>query len=148
MKSILKIIKGKPSVALQAMVTGLLKQSKRKDFKIDMSTFGTVRDNICFGCAATCTLQQITKINLTQRTMYYHAKYQKFDVDVDEMSDFEDAIDDACCGHMADLFRFCGKFDRYEYRKDTHNFQLSTFDWNEGIPKVRAYIKELKKRGL
>ena len=49
--------------ALQAMVDGLKRQSKRKGFMVDMVTFGNVSPETCYGCAATCTLQEMYGVN-------------------------------------------------------------------------------------
>ena len=49
----------KPSRAPQAMCDGLDTALLRDDFKVNMSTFGDPgTPDICFGCAATCTVLQ------------------------------------------------------------------------------------------
>lgn len=143
--SILKAIKSKPSVALQHMVDGLLKQSRRKDFIIDMGTFGSTDSKICYGCAATCTIQSIAKVTLFPLDIYYAGdRARKAKADMDELRKFEEAIDCARRGWMFTLFRFCeveyvGTFDG--------KFDLRTDDWRQQLPEVRETISKLKKAG-
>lgn len=147
MKSILKAIKGKPSIALQHMVDGLSKQSKRKDFKIDMSTFGTSEGKICYGCAATCAIQNITKINLTsQHIGLTHIRASKTETDYYELDTFENAINNARKGVLVDLFIFC-KLSTHDVHRFSNHFDLWNDNWKEELPKVRKLIKELKKAG-
>ena len=61
----IKDIISKPSQAIRAMVEGLKAQSLRKDFVIEMGTFGSLQDQLCAGCAATCAIQQIAGKNFT-----------------------------------------------------------------------------------
>ncbi len=51
----------RPSNAVWAMVLGIDGALARDDFTIDMGTFGESYDGMCYGCAATCALQQITE---------------------------------------------------------------------------------------
>lgn len=48
---------GVPSAVVTAMCDGLEAMDKAQGFEIDMSTFGSYGGGICFGCAATCTIQ-------------------------------------------------------------------------------------------
>lgn len=150
--SIIDKIKGKPSNALRYMVQGLLEQSKRKRFVIEMSTFGRQGyvDNttICMGCAATCTIQKIANKNIPLKKIdATHARAASLRLDVIEVIDFESAIDGARCGNLFELFRFCkrGKVHRTQY---DNKFYLDNEDWKNDIPKVRKLIKKLKSKGL
>lgn len=49
-----RVLSMKPSEIIMAMVKGL----RKRHAKIDMSSYGTVEDGICYGCAATnCILE-------------------------------------------------------------------------------------------
>lgn len=55
----IKSIVSKPSEAVQAMIDGL---KNRRGLRINMGTYGQSEDEkskICYGCAATCTVQQV-----------------------------------------------------------------------------------------
>lgn len=134
----------KPSEALEAMVKGLLKADKRKTFKIDMRTFGQSIDGICFGCAATCTLQEASKHNfkpdeiLCEKERSEAIKANRLD-----LHNFECYMDDARRGHFYYLFAF---FDiPYSFEFD-HRFYLNN-NWKNKLPEVRKVIKEMKKIG-
>lgn len=61
----IKALAPKPSQAIKAMIRGLKKADKRKDFEVDMETFGQLVNKpdgmVCVGCAATCALQEMAK---------------------------------------------------------------------------------------
>ena len=143
--SILKAIKGKPSVALTHMVNGLLKQSRRKKFQIYMGTFGKHFRGICFGCAATCTIQNITKVNFTPDNGIYD-RAMKMKTDSLELDKFEMAIDDARSGELRTLFSFCN-ISEENAKIFNDKFSLNTLDWKEQLPAVKKVISELKKEG-
>lgn len=146
--SILKAIKGKPSVALTHMVKGLLKQSRRKKFKIYMGTFGKQSRELCFGCAATCTIQNISKINFIPDSSIcsIDGRSAKMKMDYRELDVFEIAIDSARSGDLVPLFRFCS-LSEINARKFNNEIDLYTYNWKENLPAVRKVISELKKAG-
>lgn len=150
-KKIKKIIKT-PSEALQAMVDGLLKQNKRKTFQVDMGSFGNSfydgNKNICCGCAATCTIQEVANKNLTAASIVCCEERADFlGFDKYDLEYFEGVIEDARCGMMNslfDYFRLIKKANKDNI--DTFpNFHLTSETWKKEIPKVRKYIKYLKE---
>lgn len=44
------------------MVYSLIKQEERDRFVIDMDTYGAANGSFCFGCAATCALQEMSGV--------------------------------------------------------------------------------------
>lgn len=70
MQTILEKLRHKPSIAVRAAITGLRRAVKRNDFMIDMSIWGDfVYDpykgqDVCCGCLATCTLQELYGVEL------------------------------------------------------------------------------------
>ena len=135
MESIRELIQSKPSIALQAMVDGLREQSKRKNFKVDMRTFGEGKylNNpvMCYGCAATCTLQKIAGKNLTVDNINVNldrAQFLKFELT--ELRRFEFAICDASIGLLYGLFYFC-RIDTAALNKISYDgFRLSNNNCN------------------
>jgi hypothetical protein len=150
MKYITELIESKPSKALQAMIDGLRNQSKRNDFRIVMTTFGESNDksNLCFGCAATCAVQELAKTNFTQSTIgSVFLRANKLQFDIDEFTCFEFSMDKARIGDVYDLFTFCNKQEQF----DTNyydRFFLTSYTWEEQVPKVEKLIKELEEKGL
>lgn len=152
MKTLKELCDGKPSNAIKAMIEGLRTQSKRPDFKIRMSTFGSQHPNekVCYGCAATCTLQQLTGINFvadTGRSMiedtYTRAEVLK--VRHKDLDKFEDAIDEFRLCELDPIFAYFG-VEKPLIR--VHGWSLQTDDWQEQIPEIEKYVKKLIKLGL
>jgi hypothetical protein len=99
---LIKDIITKPSEALQAMVDGLLEQSKRGDFKIDMDTYGTYdENNICCGCAATCTVQKLLNKNLDKENIDYESHSEFFGIE--DIIEFESVMNEARMGYFSIL---------------------------------------------
>lgn len=141
----------KPSVALQMMMDGLIEQSKREDFEIDMHDFGrSDGTKMCYGCAATCAIQKIAGKNLTVGNIAYstdRAKYLGFRHN--ELRIFEDAIDQARKGDLYTLFEF---FYSSDYLDDINIYQDRIYlrnaeDWEDKIPEIKRLIADLQKSG-
>lgn len=155
----IKDLISKPSEALEVMVQGLLNQDKREDFKVNMGTFWD--DNIpqfgdapkviiCFGCAATCFLQEIAKVNLTYDPAYPKSgiyRHTSMGLDPREADSFEDAIDMARGGELRDLFDLFGVLDKWR-RVFDNRFCLTTPTWKNDLPLVNSLIDDLKSEGL
>lgn len=145
--SILDAIKSKPSIALRHMVNGLIKQSKRKNFKIDMGTYGDSHGGVCYGCAATCAIQSITKINFTSSSIKTtHDRVGIIEGEFSELNAFESAINQARQGSMRALFYFCYIIGETGYRFNA-DFDLQSGNWKKQLPQVRKTISALKKAG-
>lgn len=139
-----------PSNALRYMVEGLIKQSKRDDFMIRMSTYGDDYLTMCVGCAATCALQQIANKNLIIGTAHSEDKRANYlGFNRQEMEAFEYDIDWARKGDLEEIFSFFGlkkEFDKYI--PDIGFTYLNTWDWKEQLPEVRKVIALLESMGF
>ena len=54
----------KPSEAIKFMLHALFVHASRDDFVIDSNTFGRIGNRMCFGCMATCVLQEASGIKM------------------------------------------------------------------------------------
>lgn len=136
----------KPSEALQAMLDGLEMQDAREDFKIEMDTFGDYVEGVCFGCAATCTIQHVIGTDFgDQRIVEIKDRAEYLDLALRELDDFEFSIDRARIGLMYSLFEFFGLNLDPKY---SGRFCLGNSNWREQIPAVQAVIEEMKKDGI
>lgn len=145
-----------PSAAIQSVIDGLEHQSKRDDFKINMRTFGEVDGNICFGCMATCSIQEVAKRNLSLDNIHHSLKRANaLDMDQFEIIYFENAIDSLRCGRIGALMAFFGH--KYEDSPEikaifTHiqvnPFTIHTNTWREEIHHLKTLIYKLQKIGL
>lgn len=89
----------KISDALQAMVDGIKTQTARPDFELYMFSFGDFNDNICYGCAATCAIQQIAGKNLTPENIRgVRCRSYALELDAKELCAFEEAISNFALG--------------------------------------------------
>ena len=149
-----------PSDALQAMVDGLLRNSRRKDFKVDMGTFGRAADGICFGCAATCAVQEasgkqfvfeelrgIYGLNSRFRNLSIGAQAECLGENYVKLATLENAIDGARQGYLRELFRYFGLGDEHRQGYD-ERFELKTHNWRDQLGAVCDLIEELEAQGL
>jgi hypothetical protein len=153
MKAI-KELAPKPSDALQAMVDGLRTQSKRSDFKLMMSTYGSFdeKTGICYGCAATCTIQELAHQNLTIANIKRSEKRANaLSFYPLQLMYFESAIDSVRTGTFDELE------DYYELKRGTlqglHDdndfyWYLSDINWEEYVPAIERFIKLLQENNL
>ena len=140
-------LKGKPSTALQHMVNGLLKQSQRKKFEVSMGTYGMARKGICYGCAATCTIQNIANKNLSVEFIKDHKKRAKeLKIEEHEILRFEYVMNRARLGELFPLFTFCNMRENH-HRDFDYRFSLRDYNWEDELPKVRKTISQLRKAG-
>lgn len=158
--TLIKEIITKPSQAVDAMIAGLRRQSRRKKFLIDMDTYGaySVSRSMCFGCAATCALQEIAGKNFVDffsiRDNALRLKY----LGLEEHSDmwyncFEKAIDELRKG---DAERILEYFDvpyslYHEILFSPEHLELScleTHNWRERLGGYTRFSKFLKKLNL
>lgn len=156
----IKDIVQKPSDAVDAMIKGLIRQSKRKGFKIQMQSYGgySAEEQVCFGCAATCTLQEIAGKNLTRSYMVgYNLRLEELEL-VDDSSaydefDFEMSIDRLRTGKPEMLLRFfevdVDLRDQILWSPEAKSLpRMTTGDWKEHLSSYRKFSKYLKKLGL
>lgn len=153
---LIRNIISKPSEALQAMVDGLLKYSKRKNFRIRMSTFGSIdhapgniNEYICYGCAATCALQQIANKDLNCGTNIgnQEVRARQLGFSIKDENEFEEAMDIARRGNTIDLFYYFRLAPPNNNNLVHPSYGLQTSDWREQIPEVRRHIRALKAAG-
>ena len=134
--------------ALQFMVDGLKRQSERKDFKVAMDTFGHYSEGTCYGCAATCTIQEIAKKDLNELSLdETESRAQDLKFDLKQLDRFESFIDDARIGNLENLFAFMKKNTLHKPSYDGR-FYLNTNDWESQLPKVEKLIAELKEKNI
>ena len=153
-----------PSNAIQFMLDGLRTQSKRKDFKIDMNSYGAFdiikpatrnerKKIICYGCAATCAIQQIAQKNLIPGMIGdYDTRAQWLGFDEDELKQFEWALDSFRMGAFTKILNFFGIYadetKQFFTDKYSNYFLTSGTDWENYIGETENIIADLKERGL
>lgn len=161
-KKLIRTIVPKISDALQAMVDGLRKQSKRSDFKISMGTYGssvlTNEDEdegpnnpyICYGCAATCAVQEIAQKDLTCEDLLSEDRNDQaiaLGFYKQDIYEFESAINQARMGYLIEMAVYY-KIP-YHYLPPTDNrWSMRDSTWEIELPKVEAYIALLRKKNL
>ena len=136
--------RGKPSDALEYMCDGLLAQDEREDFEVVMSTYGRSDGRMCFGCAATSTIQQIAGRSLTVSNV---KSRQLIGFDKDELFLFERLINRARLGLLHSLFGFC-EVAEVGCREWDYLWSMRDSNWKSCIPKVRKAIVEMRAKGI
>ena len=157
----------KASTVLQAMVEGLLKSKDDPKFTVEMGTFGHVKNQLCYGCAATLTLTEMfgdgrpaseimlsyakTPINPLE---YVEARLSDVlplnpsstqdSLPTYELCDLERAIDDVRTGEVSSLIYFLtGRYDEpFDGR-----WKLGDENWEEQIPEIERTIAEMIAAG-
>lgn len=155
----IKELAPKPSDAIKAMIDGL-EQLPNDQFQLDMSTYGYRPGwgHICYGCAATCALFQLggrhpeeigRAINdFDDRLLSLRISREDFDR---YGYDFEMAIDHFRGGRVDALYRYYG-MDADDHRipwvAPDEAWGMSTRNWREELPKVKAYLARMIEAGL
>jgi len=157
-------ILGVPSAALQAMVDGLRLYGNRLDFKIDMGTFGSNENGVCFGCAASCCVQKVLGKNLLSggdgiEIPVVRARF--FGTAVEDLGDFEWAVDGARSGSLSCLLGYFGINEMTHQSivelngqwgvNDTiwdSRYELNSDDWEQQLGAVEEVIAEMKAIGI
>jgi hypothetical protein len=154
-KTIRERLDGKMWKAVQAMIDGLIKQSKREDFKIDMGSFGDseIEDFtgkvICFGCAATCAVQEITKKNLTAKHMVETKRAAFLKLVYDDMDYFEIGINELRNGgDLYHLKKYLGIPKEVNLKLVKNLPFLTTDTWRENLPAYQKFADLLKEKDL
>lgn len=164
---------GKVWKAIQSMIDGVKRQSARPGFEIQMSMWGCTDGEICFGCAATSTVQEVCGHDFTPADLNgvnsnceylvgsggatISEEYRGFTKQANalnmcdhDLGEFEFAIDMLRRGHgyyhgdIKTIFRYMGVEDQY-VEPDTTLHELSTATWREDMPAYQKYANKLKK---
>ncbi len=145
----------KPSRALTAMRNGLLATLDDPRFRVLMMSFGEMgreeEEEICFGCAATYAVQAAYNWSLspeelvkatgsTIRAGYVYGSLQ-------DMENFEVAIDTARQGSLSTLFSYMGEIDTSP-DKFQGRVGIKQHNWQEQIPALDSLIADLEAAGL
>lgn len=153
MKTFRELCDNKPSRALQAMLDGLEAMENRSDFVIRMSTFGYALLNVCYGCAATCAVQQLAGYVFTPDdykrdgdTTYMQS--QSIKADTLDLERFEFAINDFRLGSPNRLLNYFEVPLIAEVKTLMgDDFAMSSDNYRNHFPKVREIIEVLKRAG-
>lgn len=156
MKTFKELCDGKMWKAVEAMLIGLQEQNKRKDFKIVMETFGRSFDNTCFGCAATCAIQQLTGVNFNSYDIRHEwLRAYAVETDVSDLNDFEMSINDLREGMLHGLIIYFGKSEaiddlhvRYEIMHIQKSLPRLLNDWSNNLQPYYNLLNFLKQNDL
>lgn len=140
----------KPSAALQAMVNGLEMSDKERGFKIQMEIFGFYNreKKVCFGCAATSAIRATLNKPFPDRLISYISDRAKFaEASYEDFYVFEDVIDSIRDSmHIGKLFHYMKIYNNtIEVDND---WSLLNHNYLTELPKVKKYIKKIKKLGF
>lgn len=155
----IKDIAKKPSDLANAMVIGLLRQNTRTDFRIDMDTYGKTSydSEVCFGCAATSCLQQVSNVNYTAQRIgqgradseYWLKDVYGLQFDYLDVREVEIVVNNLRLGYIKKLLRYYDVEEKFDdFSEFSGDWYMETFDWCCQLPKVIKFIHALRKAGL
>lgn len=125
MNEIKDVLPDVPS-AVRAMIDGL-RNREALGIEIDMTTFGSVVNGVCFGCAATCTLLQAGLLDIKS-------------VSSREISEFESRLDMFRRGYPFFLQIWYGESNvSYSPQK----WCLCSHNWEEQLPEIEAWLEKV-----
>lgn len=136
----------KPSEILRAMCIGIKAAERRKDFHIYMLTFGQYIEGICYGCAATCTIQELTgKWFTNEKIENDDSRARMMNIDMDELLCLETAVDTARQGYLYNLYKYCGLSpELYKPRFQVTGYHENRDRFFSHINQIIVYLKEIK----
>lgn len=153
----------KPSQAIRAMIRGLQRQGRRKQFRIKMSSWGHTEKEMCYGCAATCTVQEIAHRNLVPGKELINDTYDRarfFGFDRDDLDNFEQAMNQVRLGSFISLYWFLGiqcrsypvevvvdKWHEWCADRGSYDVKLTDNTWHKRLPLYTKLAQMLEKAG-
>lgn len=108
--SVRKAVHRKPSVAVRAAIHGLQTNQDRKDFQLDMSTYGDIQNGeVCLGCMATVSVQSLANAHFTVADIQnYRLRANACKAERGEVHLFEYAMNSLRLNDSEMLYEFCG----------------------------------------
>lgn len=158
----IKDLAPKPSDAIKAMCVGLRRQSQRADFCISMGSFGDASFDMCYGCAATCAIQELAQRDLDVDTIIGVSKRaDALGLSRRDMYAFEGLIDRVRRGVFGPLFEYYGMpfppgfahidrraLDTREQRSDYDDkWLMYSCDWEIKLPLYEELAEQLAAAG-
>lgn len=131
-----------PADAIDAMIRGLRTAKERKDFQVNMGSYGA-RDasNVCFGCAATCAIMEAAHVWFTPDNIHpRESRASTIGVPRVELQIFEQAMNDFRRGYVSELFAF---FDQ-KCVLPQRLWYMTNRNWEDELPKVEDYLEALR----
>lgn len=148
-KTFREILK-KPSAAVRAMVDGL-REIPGETFRVRMESFGYSIGGVCYGCAATCAVQQATgKRFLPDQIGKLTVTSIMLDIEVMDMGRFEWVIDSLRKGQFVHLANYFGvpheSLCRCALDRDALP-ELTNDNYLERLPAYEAFADRLEAAG-
>ena len=141
--------------AVDAMINGLKNQSERAGFTVSMNSYGEAHgitaygEIMCFGCAATCAIQEYAGVNFNYRSIpNERARALAINVDVDILAEFEISIEWLRGGHAYKLSNFC-QLDEDDHHSVNRYFvalpELTNENWDGYLLEYETALCELRR---
>ena len=153
----IKTIAPKISDAIGFMIEGLERVPKRSHFTLEMQTYGSFDEGICYGCAATCTIIRMYNVKIGGSAPPFSFRGSELshgslflDTSVD-LREFEEAINSFRLGYISPLFTYYGEgaaYRKFGLNEYAQKWMMDNDNWRAELPKVKAFRELLMSRGL
>lgn len=144
-----KDILGKPSAAVRAMIEGLKDYGNRKDFVVDMKSYGGSIDGTCFGCAATCACQKASGVDYNSKNI--NSEWDRSLVSDVSMADqycFEACIDELRCGCPQGLMVYFNLPYCRDHGDIIAGCRMDSENWRDMLPNYEQLADALEADGI
>lgn len=138
----------KMSDALERMMTGLIKFASTPKHAIEMGTYGTHENGVCYGCAATsCVLDAFPDLPIDEDER--HGTGMTFQRGI---YTFESCINDARNGLLRSLCDYYGVDYTMDISKEIldilEHVEMDNVDWHHHLPAMCKVVQLLREAGL
>lgn len=129
----------------QAMIDGLKNSKKMKDFKVSMDTYGGNKEGVCYGCAATCTMMELTGKKVKAGEFGFRSKFSYFTNGLTHRDVYliESVVDKFRLGCKECLAEYCGVGLQDQKKIPITNWLMATHNWEEELPKVQKHVDKV-----
>jgi len=136
----------------QAMIDGLKAARYMKNFTVDMGTFGTTEENMCYGCAATSTMMQLTgkKVNTKEFDEFTRYSYFANGLRPGDVAKIEYAVDIFRRGGIGPLLFLCKVKEEdcqsiEKIYEEGDKWMLDNRDWLSKLNVVQRHINKVTR---
>ena len=130
-----------PAVAIKALIDGLMRHQKIKDFRLDFDHNGVWKNSMCYGGAATLVLIELLDMSFAAPELEDSATIANLMwTDRRDLSDFEEAIEFFRVGYPREIEEY---FELPTSGVTELGWNLQNNNWKYELPKIIQFWEQL-----